>query len=93
MKDNSGYYVIGGQYARYNYGLKATLRDAKILATKKEEYWDNWQGWHRPQIYLAADCELRENFYGEQMLPAELAQPVAVWSYDEKKWIDPREEW
>lgn len=54
--------VIGGQYNFVFYGLKATERSAKILATKKAEYWDNWQGWHKPGIYkLAEEIELPSN--------------------------------
>lgn len=82
--ENGGFYVIGGQYAGYNYGFRKTLHGAKILATRSEEYWDNWQGWHKPCIYRAEDCEKLTNFYGEQMLPIPEAEPVAWW--DGKKW-------
>ena len=50
------YQVIGGQYESYWYGESDSLRGAKIIATKNEEYWDNWQGWHKPNIYKAEDC-------------------------------------
>lgn len=54
--------VIGGQYNFVFYGLKATERAAKILATKNREYWDNRQGWHKPVIYeLAEEIELPSN--------------------------------
>lgn len=46
------YQVIGGQYEPYWYGESDTLRGAKIIATKNMEHWDNWQGWHKPSIYL-----------------------------------------
>ena len=49
--------VIGGQYESVWYGESDSVRGAKILATKYEEYWDNWQGWHKPGIYLADDVE------------------------------------
>lgn len=81
---NKGYYVIGGQYAAFNHGFRETLHGAKILATQKEEYWDNWQGWHKPAIYRTEDCEEQTNFYGEQMLPKDFAQPAAVWNG--RKW-------
>ena len=84
------YYVIGGQYQYYNHGGTETLLGAKRLAGKSDEYWDNWQGWHRPAIYKATDCHETNGFYGEQMTPKENAQPVAVW--DGKKWIDPNGE-
>lgn len=57
MKKNN-YYVIGGQYERICYGGTPTLIGAKRLATKNAEYWDNWQGWHKPQIYRAEDTEV-----------------------------------
>ena len=49
------YQVIGGQYEYCWYGESDTLRGAKIIATKNMEYWDNWQGWHKPSIYLSED--------------------------------------
>lgn len=79
------FYVIGGQYQGYNDGGTATLLGAKRLAAKNDEYWDNWQGWHRPAIYAAEDCEEMTNFYGTQLLPKENAQPVATW--DGKQWV------
>lgn len=60
MKKNN-YYVIGGQYEYYCYGGTPTLIGAKRLATKCEEYWDNWQGWHKPSIYRAEDTEVIES--------------------------------
>lgn len=51
------YYVIGGQYESCCYGGTATLNGAKRLATANREYWDNWQGWHTPAVYRAADTE------------------------------------
>ena len=47
--------VIGGQYESVWYGESDSVRGAKIIATKHEEYWDNWQGWNKPGIYLADD--------------------------------------
>ena len=55
------YYVIGGQYESICYGGTPTLIGAKRLATKNEEYWDNWQGWHKPAIYRAEDTEIIES--------------------------------
>jgi hypothetical protein len=60
MKTNN-YYVIGGQYEQYCYGGTPTLIGAKRLANKNKEYWDNWQGWHTPQIYKAEDTEVIES--------------------------------
>lgn len=58
MKKEVKYYVIGGQYESYCYGGTPTLIGAKRLATKNMEYWDNWQGWHKPGIYAAEDTEV-----------------------------------
>lgn len=60
MKTNN-YYVIGGQYESICYGGTPTLLGAKRLANKNQEYWDNWQGWHTPQIYRAEDTEIIES--------------------------------
>lgn len=60
MKKDQKFAVIGGQYERYYYGTTATLIGAKRLATKNEEYWDNWQGWHKPAIYRIEDTDLIE---------------------------------
>ena len=42
------YQVIGGQYESSWIGESDSLHGAKILATRNMEYWDNWQGWHKP---------------------------------------------
>lgn len=47
------YQVIGGQYESHWYGESDSLHGAKVIAGKNKEYWDNWQGWHTPRIYLA----------------------------------------
>ena len=51
------YQVIGGQYESCWIGESDSLHGAKILATRKMEYWDNWQGWHKPCIYRAEIVE------------------------------------
>lgn len=83
-----GYYVIGGQYEPYNYGWCRTLHGAKCLAAKCEEFWDNHQGWHRPYIWPAWECEMRTTFYRdyESVVPCMDAEPAAVWNRAEKKW-------
>lgn len=75
MKKNN-FYVIGGQYQWYCYGGTPTLLGAKRLANKNLEHWDNWQGFHRPEIYRAEDVHKVENFYGEQMAPVIDAIPI-----------------
>lgn len=72
------YAVIGGQYQAYFYGFAETLHAAKLLASKNEEYWDNWQGWHTPRIYKAEDVEEIENFYGHGYAPKPFCEPYAV---------------
>ena len=90
----ANYYIIGGQYYAYCYGSAETLLGAKRIAAKHDEYWDNWQGWHRPKIYRAEDCVLADTqFHGEQMIPDDGAYPVAVYDMERKTWSDPREEW
>lgn len=90
--NNINYYVIGGQYAQYCYGGAETLLGAKRLAAKHEEYWDNWQGWHRPSIYAAEDCVLADTqFGGEQMIHKREALPVAEYDMDCKRWVDCRD--
>ena len=81
------YYVIGGQYEAFCYGGTETLAQAKRLATKHEEYWDNWQGFHKPEIYRAEDTHTVNNFYGEQRAKNHYAEPVARWDASAKKWI------
>lgn len=51
------YQVIGGQYEYKWYGESDTLRGAKCIATRNKEYWDNWQGWHKPAIYVCEDVK------------------------------------
>ena len=51
------YQIIGGQYESHWYGESDSLRGAKCIATRSKEYWDNWQGWHTPNIYDADDVE------------------------------------
>lgn len=82
MKDKK-YYVIGGQYEPICYGGSDTLRGARWISTHNEEYWDNWQGWHKPNIYAAEDTRLVEAkdrvtyFDGEIMrVPCEGAEPI-----------------
>ena len=67
MKKNN-FVIIGGQYAFYSYGFTPTLTGAKRLARKNLEYWDNWQGWHVPEIYRTEDVEKVTNFYKFSML-------------------------
>lgn len=49
------YYIIGGQYETVCYGGSNSLHSAKCKATRNMEYWDNWQGWKRPHVYVAQD--------------------------------------
>ena len=51
------YQVIGGQYEYHWYGESDSLKVARQIASKNAEYWDNWQGWHKPNIYNAEDVQ------------------------------------
>lgn len=51
------YQIIGGQYESYWHGESDSLHGARVIAGQNKEYWDNWQGWHTPQIYRAEDVE------------------------------------
>jgi hypothetical protein len=83
------YQVIGGQYYQFNYGESDTLRGAKQIAAKHDEYWDNWQGWHRPSVYAAEDCVLADTqFHGEQMIHKPEALPIARYDMERKCWVD-----
>lgn len=86
MKKEIKYYVIGGQYEDFNYGGAFTLEGAKRLATKCEEFWDNFQGWHKPRIFKVEDCELKTNFFGKNYYPKANAVPEASWNKYTKKW-------
>ena len=83
------YYVIGGQYKKTCYGGSNSLRGAKMIATNNVEYWDNWQGWHTPDIYLGEDLAERED--GEVYVPRydgwnPPVEPISRKS--EKGWVD-----
>lgn len=60
-KKTKKYVVIGGQYAYKYYGSYPTLLGAKRAARQHLEYWDNWQGWHVPDIYLITDTAEADN--------------------------------
>ena len=78
--------VIGGQYYFEWYGESDSLRGAKMIASKHEECWDNWQGWHKPSIYLASDCVKDDRYHCAIPDKFHGAQPVSVW--DGKTWED-----
>lgn len=86
MKKEINYYVIGGQYAAYNHGGTRTLLGAKRLATKCEEYHDNWVGFVKPSIFRAEDCEWASNFFGSDYYPKRNAIPVASWNEYTHRW-------
>jgi len=52
--------VIGGQYNVVNYGIftlnytteRGLIRRLNQLKRQHAEYWDNWQGWTYPEIYI-----------------------------------------
>ena len=78
MKKQEKYCVIGGQYFPVHDGNAATLEEAKTLAGKNREYWDNWQGWHVPSVFRLEDVEkIHHYFAGSTLAPKENANPVA----------------
>lgn len=82
------YRVIGGQYYFKDYGGAKTLKEARKKAEENIEYWDNWQGWHTPAIYLTKDCTQDKD--GEMMpeyspYMGHHARPYEI--HDGKKWI------
>lgn len=85
------YAVIGGQYETYYYGSTETLLQAKRLATRNKEYWDNWQGWHTPKIYKIEDTK---EIFSRGRLTAHDGQPIRVPINDpayvkvDGKWIE-----
>ena len=85
------YQVIGGQYESFWYGESDSLLGAKRIATKHEEYWDNWQGWHTPKIYLAEDTKRIESSgrittWDGQMITVPIGEPYAV--KDHGRWVE-----
>ena len=66
------YQVIGGQYFNVWYGESNRLRGAKIIAGKHAEYWDNWQGWRKPDIYSADDVTEKDG----KRFPKEYARQI-----------------
>ena len=76
------YYVIGGQYEPVCYGGVNNITEAKRLAKKNDELWDNRQGWHRPSIYAAEDTIDVEDESSRAVKPD--AVPIAWW--DGKRW-------
>ncbi len=75
--------IIGGQYTQVYYGESDSLLTAKRIATKNIEYWDNWQGWHKPRIYVAEAVDDKTGYIKPGYYP------ILVWSEHQKKWIDP----
>lgn len=70
------YQVIGGQYRHHWYGESDSLLGARIIAGKNKEYWDNWQGWHKPLIYRSEDIEQMDQNGKIIRCPYDNAEPV-----------------
>ena len=80
------YQVIGGQYRQVWYGESDSILQAKRIATRHEEYWDNWQGWHKPRIYEADAVDEKTGYIKPGYYP------IFVWSERSHKWIEQRTE-
>lgn len=91
------YQVIGGQYESVWYGESDSLRGAKLIAAMHEEYWDNWQGWHRPSVYMAQSIkEIESN--GRILTPngviirVPIAEAAYKYDFKSKKWFNVSDE-
>lgn len=87
------YQVIGGQYESAWYGESDSLHGAKLIAAKHDEYWDNWQGWHRPSIYLAENVEEIESkdritTPDGIMIRIPAGEPAYTYDYQGEKWCE-----
>lgn len=87
-KKTDRFAIIGGQYYFWDYGTTPTLLGAKRKATAHREYWDNWQGWHTPDIYAIEDVELVDGWNGKTLAPKAYASPVAAWDEYGKRWVE-----
>lgn len=74
------YQVIGGQYESCWYGESDSLRGAKTIAKRNEEYWDNWQGWHTPKIFKAEDVEEIESRGRITTSDGEMIRVPTIWA-------------
>ena len=80
------YGVIGGQYNRVCYKAFPTYLGAKRYANANKEYWDNWQGWHTPQVVrfsLEDLAEAYETKSGEIVLNYEYTFDQWVWDLEQ----------
>lgn len=80
---NGVYGVIGGQYDRVHYRAFPSYLGAKRYANANKEYWDNWQGWHTPQVVKFSLDDLKNAYmtkYGEIVLNSEYT--FDQWVYD-----------
>ena len=71
--------IIGGQYNVIKYGTSNTLHGAKLIAQKHWEYWDNWRGWHVPEIYKEGEEKTIGKFHE--------VEPVASYDIKRKRWV------
>ena len=79
------YQVIGGQYESHWYGESDSLHGAKLIASKHREYWDNWQGWHTPNIYLSAD--VAETHRDGELIRYRTSGAYARYDEQRKHWL------
>lgn len=74
---NTTYYVVGGQYTYRVYGSTRSLHAAKLMATRHEEFHDNFAGWQKPDICIRVMSDRGDivNYV-----------PVYVWDRYSRKW-------
>ncbi len=73
--------VIDGETNNIYYGGTPTLLGAKRLAMKNRYFDESWGGYNTPRIFLAKDCEYKDNKY---FLKPD-SKPYAI--YNDVEWL------
>ena len=60
MNEKTKWAVIGGQYNYICYGVRDSLHAAKMLATRSEEFHDNYAGFCVPEIWRIENTVMTE---------------------------------
>lgn len=59
---------------------------AKMIASKNEELWDNWEGWHKPKVFLAEDCEEAYGYRDGKIVRVPKPEARPVFFFDNGRW-------
>lgn len=86
------YQVIGGQYEQQWYGESDTICGAKRIATNHMEFWDNRQGWRKPDIYTADHVKViksegRITTPDGKKIRIATGQPICTWNHWMERWV------